>query len=304
MMSAGLSTSPMRLPHWSSIAANARTLRAALALVLLVSGGLKLRAAQTPPVDAPSLLQSTALVVILVEAELLLAVLLLCGVWNRPLWIGSTGAFAGFACFSLMAAITGHESCRCFGHIRVNPWITTSFDTLAAIFLAVARPSASTDELARRRAATALGAFALLQPLALAPALNWTQSTAKDSSWVLTPEGWIGAEFPLLPAMDVGAELRSGPWLVVLHRHDCASCVQLLRNPAALRARWGNLVDSGRVAFVELPPYGPGADLAHHAPWARFGRLHHNGPVIARTPIAVELNDGRVVQWHGKDLTP
>ena len=73
-------------------------------------------------------LQSRAFNIFVVEFELFFAVWLLFGLLPKLTWLATVGLFSVFASVSLYKALSGADSCGCFGFATINPWYTTGFD--------------------------------------------------------------------------------------------------------------------------------------------------------------------------------
>jgi hypothetical protein len=76
-----------------------------------------------------------------IPLEFALGVWLICGLFRKAAWIAGTLCYLGFIGVTLTKAVTGAESCGCFGQIHVNPWITLlAIDVPFFILLAYFRP--------------------------------------------------------------------------------------------------------------------------------------------------------------------
>jgi len=79
---------------------------------------------------------------------------------------------------------------------------------------------------------------------------------------VLKPETWVGKRFPLLGHIDIGNELSSGLWVVLLHRHTCTGCQDALSKWKPLARDFSGRLNCPKVALVECPPYARQATTA------------------------------------------
>ncbi|MDR2642782.1 MAG: hypothetical protein LBC74_08300, partial [Planctomycetaceae bacterium] len=68
--------------------------------------------------------------VLLIECELILALVLFFGLFSRIAWFITTILFVAFGIVSLFKCISGAESCGCFGSVNVNPFLTTIMDAV------------------------------------------------------------------------------------------------------------------------------------------------------------------------------
>jgi hypothetical protein len=59
-----------------------------------------------------------------IPLEFALGVWLVSGLFRKAAWSAGLVCYLGFIGVTLTKAITGAESCGCFGQIHVNPWIT------------------------------------------------------------------------------------------------------------------------------------------------------------------------------------
>lgn len=85
---------------------------------------------------------------------------------------------------------------------------------------------------------------------------------------VLEPDKWFGKRPPLLDHIDVGRELAEGEWIVVLYRHDCPKCQELIPEYQRIARSSLRPPDSRRVALIQMPPYDRGVALS-------VGRARH-----------------------------
>ena len=115
-----------------------------------------------------------------------------------------------------------------------------------------------------------------------------------NSLVVLAPETWVGQHFPLESYLDVGGQVMQGQWVIVLYHADCETCRKVI--PEYERLAQGDPA-APRVAFVEMPPYAatPADRLVSPSSAALQGRLSAQREWFAKTPIVLELSDGKVV---------
>jgi len=129
---------------------------------------------------------------------------------------------------------------------------------------------------------------------------------------VLEPEKWAGQKFSLAEHIladhiDIGSQLKSGQWIILLVHHDCEHCAAAVpRYVAAVErqkdeARGQNADAEPRLAVIEMPPF---ADAGDPPPWqlpstVLSGRLDQSRDWFATTPVALLIKDGIVIS--GKD---
>ncbi|MHC5116889.1 MAG: MauE/DoxX family redox-associated membrane protein [Planctomycetota bacterium] len=76
-----------------------------------------------------------------IPLEFALGVWLVSGLFRKAAWSAGLVCYLGFIGVTLTKAITGAESCGCFGQIHVNPWITlAAIDVPLFLLLAIFRP--------------------------------------------------------------------------------------------------------------------------------------------------------------------
>lgn len=142
----------------------------------------------------------------IVQAELILGLLLISGLWRRAVWLAATVLFTAFAAFSLYRGLAGFESCGCFGPLQISPWATFTLDVAIIVILTrLRRPLIPAASERRPNLAIAwAGAYLLLAVsstvymLSAGPTL-WVGDnlTAGDGRLViLEPEEWSGQPFP------------------------------------------------------------------------------------------------------------
>jgi hypothetical protein len=270
--------------------------RIAVAGLLLTASVLKCWQLATEPIVGNGLLDSRWLLMATVEFELFFGIWLLANLWAKPTWAAALACFGLFTCVSLCKAISGHATCGCFGQVAVNPWYTGTLDLAIIALLLRWRPRGSFFAT-RRAAVVVLLWLAIGLPAAYAMG-SYTDTTLSDVGQiigngkiiVLEPEKWIGKRFPLLRHIDIGDRLREGKWLVLLYRNDCPECVKALQDVPKLAQR----TDGRQLALVEIPPRGD--DISASEAGVIRGRLSDDQTWLARTPIFLVLDNGRVLE--------
>ena len=290
--------------------------RTILAIILTLAGVLKgYQLATTPTLDH-GLLSSRWFFLAVIEFELFASCWLLSNlaptVTRRVAIVG----FSVFASVSLYKALTGAESCGCFGRISVNPWLTLGFDLLAVTALILARPQMRPSQVVQNntlhrhkmtvdrsfeRLALVIFAWSLIGgPLGLSAA-SFRPATlssggsllGNDRFVVLEPEKWVGKAFPLVRHIDIGAELARGDWTLLFYHHDCPKCQEALHEYGIRAAKLRAARATARVALIEVPPFGelPIEESTH----CRHGRLDGLHEWFVSAPAEVLISDGVVL---------
>lgn len=239
----------------------------------------------------------------IVAVELGLAAWLIVGIAANHARRAVILLFLLFFGISIFRGMEGHLSCGCFGTWSVSPWLMASFDLVILGALACIRPTAP-GMMANRGfvghvrvgIAGMLLAFACLTPVLLlrqTPEVGDAGITMDPFAGqvVVDPKAWHGKPFPLVDFIEHGDVFKSGDWMVVLYREDCAKCKTFLR---ALDQAPGDLakVDLGLVA---LPPSGNPV-LPRFRRWrAVHARMDDSQDWQIAAPSAVRLLNGIVV---------
>ncbi|MGC8643895.1 MAG: DUF1573 domain-containing protein [Isosphaeraceae bacterium] len=105
----------------------------ALAFVLLAAALLKTHEVATRPVMSENLLHSRPIVLGTIWLELLLAGWMLSGLHRQATRWMVVGCFGALAVVALALAISGAESCGCFGRAHISPWYMCGFDSVALL---------------------------------------------------------------------------------------------------------------------------------------------------------------------------
>jgi hypothetical protein len=115
--------------------------RIALGLLLLVTAGLKLYELLFPTSLPQSFLDSPALRLGSIEIEALVGLWLLSGWAQQAAWVAVLVLFGALAGASAYIGLLGHESCGCFGHLEISPWLVCAVDVALFVGLWFIRPS-------------------------------------------------------------------------------------------------------------------------------------------------------------------
>jgi hypothetical protein len=277
--------------------------RVLIAVVLLTAAGLKCHELATTPIIAKTWLDSRWLLMATVEFELFFGLWLLANILPKLSWLAALGCFSLFTCISLYKALSGYASCGCFGRMQVNPWCTSGLDLGLVMSLLIWRPRGilQLHILAIVRPSTVLLAWlAIGLPAAYAMG-SYTDTTLSDVGTiigngkvvVLKPEKWVGKRFPLLSYIDTGDKLRDGLWLVLLHKHRCPACCEVLAQCGPLASEFASRRGCPTIAVVECPPFSE-EHRAGQESLMEFGRLQDTVDWHFSGPLCILLDNGQV----------
>jgi len=233
------------------------------------------------------------LLTIVVQIEVLLAVLLIVGAWPKQTVIATILTFALFAAFSFYRAAAGYEACGCFGPLEINPWWTFALDVAVCALLATqVRPVRRGTTLRRAALATAcyaaiglpVAAFAISNAgLAGNPGL-----IKRDGLIILDPQAWVGKPLPIAEAIRPQIDLSTGEWILLIYHHDCPNCERVRPLYEAL-----SRIGKAQVLLIESPPFG------RHGPVdisiSRHASLTDENGWFVQTPVEIRLKSGTVV---------
>lgn len=227
---------------------------------------------------------------------------LLSGVYAKASrWLGGL-LFVALAIYSFWMAMSGAESCGCFGPIHIHPWWTFFIDLAVSIgiFIGPRERSMLSNASSHHFRLISLvrfskSAIVITNCVLLATAVLWARNVrneaAADSSFsqfnqslsILQPQKWIGKQLPISRSIDV--DVSKGDWHIVLHRSDCPAC-------QAAIPHFENLASHGtHVALIEIPPYGSSESHGNCVD----GHLFDDRTWFVRTPIEIDLHDGKVI---------
>lgn len=284
-----------------------RFCRAGLGGVLILASVLKAHELATAPTLGPGLLQQRWLLLCLIELELVFGGWLLVSRGGRRTWVLTTVLWSVFFLTAVYEALSGADSCGCFGRVRIDPWYTAAFDAIVLVFLPFCRPDPppASDAPARhvvRRwcvvatLAAAGAAFSIWNVAHVAGARSVADGlVVADGVTILEPEKWVGKSFPLNAFVDVARQWEGGDWLILIYRYDCEHCQKAVPQYDALAASGAGGSPKLSVALIEMPPYAPaGQELYGPQTRATVGRLTADREWFASTPVAVRLHDGIV----------
>lgn len=205
----------------------------------------------------------------------------------------TVAGFTALACVAAWFSYLNLPSCGCFGPISLPPWLALVADGTAIAILFVCKPSMASLRSWFRGAGcgaaagiVAVGCLAGAAPHRLS---ELAPLPVEDGVVIVVPDKWEGKRFPLLDYID--APLAKGAWRVLLIHHNCPKCRD--RMAAAARGSAGH----GRLAFIEVPPFGPTAQGSEGE--IVVGRLSDRFEWYVATPLTIDLRDGVVVRCQG-----
>jgi methylamine utilization protein MauE/peptidase C39-like protein len=192
-------------------------------------------------------------------AEIAFGLWLLIALAPKISWWLLMACFIAFLGANLDKAISGEETCGCFGRFDMNPWLMFSFDLAVVLVLPFALPTESSPSALNK---SKLAAF-LAANLAVCGGLfatAWlTQSSLGEDGELLgsgtevrlQPADWIGKRFPLQRHIDIGADLSRGKWSLMFYHADCPGCRIAVADFVAAAAQVASSAGS-RAALIEV----------------------------------------------------
>ncbi|MDR2755321.1 MAG: hypothetical protein LBC20_06405 [Planctomycetaceae bacterium] len=224
------------------------------------------------------------------------------GLLPKLTWFASIGLFSIFSIISFYKAVSGETSCGCFGAVTVNPWITMTFDLVITGLLMICLPKNDIfykkmfwRELAGLRQKDKIITVLVIW-LVIASTITYAIFSVSKTDFghlgvefvgldgkkvlLLTPEKWIGNEFPLIPYIeksDIIEHFKNGYWTVILFSHSCEKCKKTLTE--FIERKTPNIL------CIEIPPYGePIKDL-------EYVKLNETQKWFADTPVVMKINN-------------
>jgi thiol-disulfide isomerase/thioredoxin len=289
-----------------------------LAAILLLAAALKAKQLLTEPLPGSSIWPHRLFLIIQVEFELLLAVWFLSPLFKKAAWLAAASLFSLFSAITLYKALTGAQSCGCFGSVRVNPWLTLLLIDLPAVILLLRfRPAIScpiwppnpksllrefTSPLPPPMHIAAAALLTLLLLAASAPILAIYEPPRVTSVYeVLEPETWLGKELPILNNIDIAPRLKEGVSLIILYHYDCPDCEKAIPQYEQMARDFAANTDFPKIALIEVPPYGP-LPVTQSSP-CLLGRLDTSKQWFVTTPTVILTTDA-VVKNAWQSSTP
>jgi hypothetical protein len=239
-----------------------------------------------------------------VELELILGLWLLSGLWKRLAWWISLLCFGLFCSITLYKAMTGADSCGCFGLIHVNPWMTLwAIDVPAVLLLALFRPQKRTTvqmqpPVCQRGYVFSMSMLLLaLVSVTAAGLIQYEPQKVTATFEVLEPQTWTGQTLPILEHVDVADKLKQGNWLIMLFHHDCPDCAEALPQFQEIADNFVGNEEVLQLALIEIPPYGYQA--MPQASTYLLGHLDESKKWMVVTPAVLLATEGMVQQaWE------
>jgi hypothetical protein len=299
---------------------------------------LKTHQLASEPLLGSGLLNSRAVLVAVVEFEVLLAFWLMSGLAPSAAWWVTTTTFGLFAVVAAGKGMAGESSCGCFGRVPTSPWFSFWLDVSVLLALCSARVPLRNWRTWRRTCALKPwrhepaipnAAATRLRGLCFGAACLGVAATLGGIGWrggptdpisgigerignviVVQPERIVSRTFGLAPYIDIGEGLKRGRWLVILYHANCRACESLLGRMADLEPR---LLEAGGVAYVSVPPHGVGQEKIHlgHLQGVR-GCLGEAPEWFIQTPLLVVVEDDLVAtvassfetleRWHMMEM--
>lgn len=249
-----------------------------------------------------------------VEFELFFAFWLVSGVYPRATWVLAVVCFVTFASYSLWRATSGAASCGCFGRIEVNPWHTFAFDVLVVGALFLWRPRRHVVEETHERVGHArfarvacfVAGLWLVVGIPIGFVMASYRSSTVDSEGLITgdsefvllePKRWLDKRFPLVSQIDIGDQLTTGSWVVLMYHHGCPTCQKVTAKCSELAITRQASANAPRVALVEIPPFERSNPVdRHHVKYGWLhGKLNETREWFVETPVLIVLRDGSVI---------
>jgi hypothetical protein len=214
--------------------------------------------------------------------------------------------FLAFADLSLYQAMSGADSCGCFGLLKINPWLTFTLDVVIALGLGRVWIRLRADKSLNRAgvalcnarfriaivlALTGLVIVTLPQSLQSARDTSSGDPGAKGSLVVMKPDTWVNKPLILTQYVEISADLTRGEWIVLVYHSDCPKCRDALLKYVCLAELSASKRGAPGIAFVEVPPYRVDEftlkDAVH-------GRLRDEYEWFVQTPVEIRLSGGKV----------
>ena len=192
-----------------------------------------------------------------------------------------------------MAESPGFKQCGCFSAVAVPPWVTAAVDLVAAAGLLFLPEDSLLRHSGRTRMAGAL-AVAIGVPL-LWIGLSWVDqlgrggasSGASENMTILSPDDWVGKDFPITSSIDPATEITKGSWDVLMFHHDCPKCQEVVPVQRAHAAA----NPSTRLLLLEVPPCGPPPE---ESPNVTVAKLNERQSWFVSAPVMIRVVNGVV----------
>lgn len=267
-----------------------------LGFLLLVAASFKTYQAFSEPMSAQRMLATLTLICF----EVCFGSWLIAGVKTRWAWRAAIACYAIFAGVSAYKALLGVASCGCFGALEVHPMLTLTVDVLAVMLLIWCGKGVElTNDAKMRRAVPRVASIALVLSLLATSLSIFGNSRFVQGDGSLTSSGelvllesssWIGKRWPLLTDSGLETQLASGNWGVLLYRHDCHVChdVMIELEQSLLLGTF-----DARVALIGIDERRHDALIDRlQGLGCQAGYLPRDREWFATTPLRLLLNDG------------
>ncbi|HOK67091.1 MAG TPA: hypothetical protein PK054_05860 [Anaerohalosphaeraceae bacterium] len=277
-----------------------------------------------------------------IPLEFALGVWIVSGVFRKASWLAATGVYFAFIFVTLTKALTGAESCGCFGRIHVNPWYTlTLIDIPFFVLLLIFRPKG--EKLlpppwphplhALATAVPAIGFMAIAAPVlvALRPEFKKPEQWSPVAKPVKpvpiqkpseepTPPPQIqpapaepskadgeqpaATPWPWLQYIDIADQLKNGVAVILMYHHDCPTCAQMVPLYDEYAKKMAQQGETlMTIAFVAIPPYSESGPVPADTPCLK-GRLSDKQKWAIMSPYVVALVDGGFVKDWPQGTAP
>jgi len=309
-----------------------RIVTAVVGLVLIIASVLKIHQLLTEPIISEGFWESWEFFLIQIPLEMGLGIWLLSGLFKKAAWVVAVLAFGVFIVVTLQKALAGAESCGCFGRVHVDPWITLAMvDVTLFLAMLIFRPKGQKLlpppwPSAKHFFGVAIPTFILMA--VIIPTLYFNKPPDRTDRYeVVRPEEWtkqvpagekkmggrqtsptqtgqeqISKEWPMLKHIDIADSLRSKIVVVLLYHNDCPDCWEAIPLYDQMGRELAGDEDSIRIAFIEVPPYGPEQDSPIPAETPCLtGRLDSSKEWYVTTPLVVVIQNGTVIKsWEAE----
>jgi hypothetical protein len=227
--------------------------------------------------------------------ELLLGWGLVAGIGPKYLRPAAGILFTLFAVYSMHRAVAGFKQCGCFGAVSVPPWVTAAIDLVAAAGLLVL-PAESLLRHSRRARVAPVTAVAIGLPL-LWMGPSWVNSPGRggatsgkpENITILSPDDWVGKDFPITAAIDPATEITKGAWDGLMFQHDCPKRQEVV----PVQRAHAEANPSTRLLLLEVPPCGPPPPESPNVTVAKLNERQYwfvCAPVMIRNENGVVTN--------------
>jgi uncharacterized membrane protein YphA (DoxX/SURF4 family) len=241
-------------------------MRFAVAAILLMAAFFKAHDLTTPALDE-GLFHVRWFKIFVVEFEIFFGLWLIFGFLPKLTRLAAIGCFSVFAFVSFYKALSGSNSCGCFGEfVTINPWIMTFFDLGVIALLLCCRLNNVYSPVFLQKILFAgfvwlctvfLTSYFLFQPttVSIDDIGSITETNKGKKTIVLMPKRWLGKDLPLIRYLkpknadiSIVSNLNSGTWTVILYHSNCPKCKRMLSNLAVKQIK--------NIVYVEVPLNG------------------------------------------------